>query len=236
MPPESPEHHEMEESDTSEIVEELHPAAPEFSSNPSLSSFLQQLGLADLADKFTEFGVSDSWLPLSKNLVRQLIRDPSKADSFLEFQSGFLLSEWPEDFSKRHMSFQDDCHPFETERELGTGGFGTVELVKDPITSKTYAMKVLPRPRNRKGYFKSMKMLIKEIAIMRQVKHHHCVELCASWTDVDSVSFLCSQVAEMDLEAFMSLDHRDGKQNVFLRQAVGCLCTALQNLHGRKIR
>lgn len=236
MPPKSHNNHENEDSDTIEAVGESHHAAPELSFNTRLSSFLQQLGRADLVDRCTELGFSEAWLPLSRSDVRQLTRDPTVVKSLLEFQSEFLLSKWPEDFSTRHMSFQDDCHPFESERELGAGGFGTVELVKDPITSRTYAMKVVPRRRNRKDHFKAMKTLIKEIAIMRQVKHHHCVELCASWTDVDSVSFLCSPVAEMDLGSFMSLDHKDGKRNVFLRHSIGCLCTALKYLHDHKIR
>lgn len=133
------------------------------------------------------------------------------------------------------MNFEEEPHPFIIEKELGEGAVGTVELARDPATAKCYAMKTVPRPVNPIAHMKAMKALSKEIAVMRQVKHHHCVELCASWTDFESVVLLSSPVADMDLAKFMRLD-MSSDRNTFLRQSIGCLCKAIKYLHNHKIR
>lgn len=98
-----------------------------------------------------------------------------------------------------------------------------------------YARKVIQRPVRYEGHLDTMKNFRNEVLGMRRVRHHHCVDLVASCTDMDSVIILSSPVADMDLSEFLKLD-LDPSQMEILSRSIGCITSALAYLHSLQIR
>ncbi|KAF2027428.1 kinase-like protein, partial [Setomelanomma holmii] len=80
-----------------------------------------------------------------------------------------------------------------------------------------------------------MTAFAREINVMRQVEHQHCVNFLGSYTDFDHVNILSSPIADMDLATF--LDRPIGiEQRKLLYRGISCLCNALNYLHQNNIR
>ncbi|KAI4617644.1 uncharacterized protein J4E87_008280 [Alternaria ethzedia] len=127
-----------------------------------------------------------------------------------------------------HCEFEDDEEIFEANRILGEGLVGLVEEVtvrsrKPPITC---ARKKIGRPRQLKAHGQIMAAFIREIRVMRQVDHRHCVRFIGSYTDNESVNILSSPLADMDLATF--LDNPIGDREwAILYKGIDCLCNGL---------
>ena len=80
-----------------------------------------------------------------------------------------------------------------------------------------------------------MAAFAREINVMRQVVHQHCVQSVGSYTDTDYVNILSNPIADMDLATLLdsptSLEER-----IVIFRGIGCLCNAINYLHQNKIR
>ncbi|CAN9264429.1 unnamed protein product [Alternaria alternata] len=84
-----------------------------------------------------------------------------------------------------HCEFEGDEDVFEVNRHL------------------VCARKKIARPKPLKLHQSIMTAFIREIRVMRQVDHRHCVRFLGSYTDSESVNILSTPVADMDMAAFL---------------------------------
>ncbi|KAF2111529.1 kinase-like domain-containing protein [Lophiotrema nucula] len=184
---------------------------------------------------FLDQGVNDLWFPFSKQTLRPLLNIPGEEKLFLRAQEGQFLYEWATSHSLGHRIFEDGEDILQSERILGEGGFAIVEQIVLP-GGIACVRKRIGRTRQFKAQKQLMTAFAREISIMRQVSHCHCVEFLGSYTDHDNVAIILSPVADMDLATLLDLEHLDDRQERILRQGIGCLCNALLYLHDKRIR
>jgi serine/threonine protein kinase len=136
----------------------------------------------------------------------------------------------------RHRHFKrGDVLPFQDGDILGTGTYGRVDKVLSLISYKHYARKRVYRQhafanksRNLIGDF------IREVHLLKHMKHRHVVELTGSYTDPTYFAIIMSPVADMDFSKYLETCQKDSFHT--LRTYFGCLATALQYLHSNNIR
>jgi hypothetical protein len=184
-------------------------------------------------------GTTDLWLPLSKQLLRRCL-EPHHVSEFLRLQnehlSVFLARHWMgptsgepiTDLLFNHCEFEDDEEIFEENRLLGEGMVGLVEevTVRSREPPMVCVRKKMARPKQPKAQQHIMAAFIREIRVVRQVDHRHCVHFLGSYTDIESVNILSTPVADMDLATF--LDKPGGeKEWSILYKGIDCLCNGL---------
>jgi serine/threonine protein kinase len=194
---------------------------------------------------FKSHGISDLWLPISKQTLPKILPDAQERRAFLTPQNTSLDTEiafYNESSYNRvhtisHTAIEDDEDLVVEHRALGEGAYGSVDEVSIVIgTSLTRCVrKRLGRPGPLKAQKAVMAAFAREINVMRQVVHQHCVRLLGSYTDIDHVNILSSPVADMDLATLLDRPIDDEKRVVIYR-GIGCLCNALNYLHQNKIR
>ncbi|KAI4937480.1 uncharacterized protein J4E92_002211 [Alternaria infectoria] len=193
-------------------------------------------------------GITDLWLPLSKQLLKRFLGGPNHVSEFLELQDEHLkatFARWTQPVSGEHIydmminhcEFEDDEEIFEENRLLGEGMVGLVEEVtvrsrEPPIIC---VRKKIVRPKQLKAHQQLMSAFMREINVMRQVDHRHCVHFLGSYTDNESVNILSTPVADMDLATFLDEPIGDQEWNI-LYTGIDCLCDGLSYLHENKIR
>jgi hypothetical protein len=183
--------------------------------------------------------INNLWLPLPKQTLRRLLNSSKHQSKYEQQQQGVLSKFWPTAASQRwHLAFEDGDEMLHSLKILGEGGFGLVdEVILDTRPARTVCVrKRIGRPTTLNGQKKLFEAFRREVEVMRQVSHHHCVELIGSYTDYESVSILSLPVADMDLATFLDSPDLDPAQKGILRLGIGCLCGALSYLHGKYIR
>jgi len=204
-----------------------------------LTRILSEMGVESARSALESFGITDLWLPLSKQLLKRSLIDPHHISEFLALQDGHLktiLAKWKLLVSKdfilntmfNHCEFEDDEEVFEENRLLGEGMVGLVQEVtvrsrKPPLTC---VRKKIARPKQLKAHQQIMAAFIREIKVMRQVNHRHCVRFLGSYTDNESVNILSTPVADMDLGAFLDKPIGD-REWAILYKGIDCLCNGL---------
>ncbi|KAK4985878.1 hypothetical protein LTR50_005667 [Elasticomyces elasticus] len=198
---------------------------------------LRTINCLDHLDYFIDLDFSDHWLPVTERRLPQCLR-PSQRTAFVDAQDLVLTKSMDLERGERgqHCYLQrDDLVPFDTKGVLGSGGFGQVDRVLSLISFEEYARKSVLRRRafGARGTEKATS-LIKEIQILKGLKHRHVVEFVGSYTDPKYICLIMSPVAEMDLSTY--LIHADRPKRGELRTFFGCLARALEFLHERKVR
>jgi hypothetical protein len=215
------------------------------STNPRLNHILSAINDETAQDAFQSHGISDLWLPIPRQTLRRLIGDHEKEKTFMDTQDAMIDSQshvlsWDVSrpiYGSGHASINDDEGLVEEIRALGEGAYGIVEEVTILTGSalKRCVRKRIGRPRQLKAQKAIMAAFAREIGVMRQVDHHHCVQFLGSYTDIDHVNILSSPVADMDLATFLDQSIHD-KERVILYRGLGCLCNAIHYLHQNNIR
>jgi len=204
-----------------------------------LNRILSEMAVESARSALKSLGVTDLWLPLSKQLLRRSLTDPHHISEFLRLQDEHLrvfLARWTggatgdhiPDMMFNHCEFEDDEEVFEENRLLGEGMVGLVEEVtvrsrEPPIVC---VRKKIARPKQLKAHQQIMAAFIREIRVMRQVNHRHCVRFLGSYTDNESVNILSTPVADMDLAAFLDRSIGD-REWIILYKGIDCLCNGL---------
>jgi serine/threonine protein kinase len=213
--------------------------------NPKLSYILSTLGDKSTLETFITHGISDLWLPISKQTARKLFPNSKSDGYFLQLQKSVLDAEihaLPNDLAVsnndlRHSTIGDDEDIVTEHRVLGEGAYGIVEEVSIPWQQGTMrcVRKRMGRPNPLKAQKRILAAFAREISVMRQVNYQHCARFLGSYTDFDHVNILSSPIADMDLAMF--LDQPIGvEERKFLYRGVGCLCNAINYLHQNNIR
>lgn len=217
------------------------------SANPKLDRVLAQVDDPSMRHILERHDVSDLWLPIPRQTVKRLLADERKTKAFLHAQddvldSGFqLLNNTPSlsVHAPSHTTIDDDEGLVTELRVLGEGACGIVEEVEvtamTSTTTVTCVRKRIARPRQLKALKQIMAAFAREVSVMRQVDHHHCVRFIGSYTDVDHINILSSPVADMDLATFLDLPIHDKERDILYR-GFGCLCNAINYLHQKNIR
>jgi serine/threonine protein kinase len=156
------------------------------------------------------------------------IQDEYLKVSLARYWTESALRENMADILFNHWEFEDDEDVFEENRLLGEGMVGLVEEVtvrsfEPPIVC---VRKKMARPKRLKEQQHIMAAFMREIRVMRQVDHRHCVGFLGSYTDMESVNILSTPVADMDLAAFLDKPIGDREWQI-LYKGIDCLCNVL---------
>jgi len=122
---------------------------------------------------------------------------------------------------------------FERIGLLGTGGFGTVSLERDPETGQTYALKAIS-----KGYIvesESQLSVRREKEMLGLLSSPFVVRLHTTFQDPEFIYFLLEPMLGGDLHNLM---HKQAKLFEEIRHTAmyaACICGALAHLHERHI-
>lgn len=208
-------------------------------SNSILHRILSKMGVASARVALESIGVTDLWLPLSKQLLKRSLSDPHHVSEFLKLQDEHLsvvLARWAQpasaqdihDMMFNHCGFEEDEEIFEENRLLGEGMVGLVEevTVRSQEPPLICVRKKIARPKQLKAHQQIMAAFIREVKVMRQVEHRHCVSFLGSYTDNESVNILSTPVADMDLAAFLDKPIGD-REWAILYKGIDCLCNGL---------
>jgi len=204
-----------------------------------LNHILSEMGIESARGALESLGITDLWLPLSKQLLKRSLTDPNHVSEFLRLQDEHLrsfMASWTRFVSGdgipcillNHCEFENDEEVFEENRLLGEGMVGLVEevTVRSQERPSVCVRKKIARPKQLKAHQQIMAAFIREIKVMRQVDHRHCVRFLGSYTDNESVNILSAPVADMDLATF--LDKPIGDQEwAILYKGINCLCNGL---------
>jgi serine/threonine protein kinase len=210
-----------------------------------LDRILLELGNEDAAKAFRNHRISDVWLPISKQTVRRILPDTQEQKKFLQLQDEALddeihiLDTNSAHFMERacHTSLDEEEETVTEHRVLGEGACGIVEEVSISSHQGTVrcVRKRIGRPKLLQAQKKIMVAFSREVDVMRQVNHQHCVRFLGSYTDFDHVNILSSPVADMDLATLLDRPIQM-KEREMLYRGFGCLCGAIHYLHQNNIR
>ena len=189
--------------------------------------------------------ISDLWLPMSRQTVQKLIPSKVGREAFLAAQNDLLdirVAVWEGNTVANaqdlgHSAIDDDEELIIEHRVLGEGAFGTVEEISivSGAPETRCVRKRVARPKQLKAQKSVMAAFAREISVMRQVVHQHCVQFVGSYTDTHHVNILSNPIADMDLatllDSSISLEER-----IIIFRGIGCLCNAINYLHQNKIR
>jgi hypothetical protein len=203
--------------------------------------FLSALGREDANNIKEKFEITNAWFPFPKHTLRRLLDSRGHESTFAEWQQDLLHhAHWPQAGLSQyvHVALEDADDVIEVDRPVGHGAYGYVEQVTISTVTKPVicVRKKIQRPRAIHAQQKHFSALLKEISVMRQVAHRHCVQLLGSYTDHDFMGILLLPVADMNLATFLDLPDLSDAKLQFLRQSIGCLYSALNYLHRKMIR
>ena len=126
--------------------------------------------------------------------------------------------------------------PWKYISRLGQGNCSTIEEVEtiDPAQPKTrYARKsfmVSPQSRRR-----LLSVIQNEVDILKTVRHHHVAQIHSTYCTEREFAIVMSPVAEMNLGEYLAYNSRPtGDSPIY--SWFGCLATAFDYLHERKIK
>ncbi|KAF2491629.1 kinase-like protein [Lophium mytilinum] len=208
-----------------------------WSHSPRIYIVLRRIGQLQDLDTFIDQGINDVWLPLGSNLLPRSL-SVSLRDQFLETQKMVLTKAVDMENSSlaRHAHFgKNEVFPFTEREKLGEGGYGYVDKVVSSLSGREFARK---RFRRGRGQFSNsqLKSFKNELEILKRIRHSHCVELIASYTDSKYFGIILAPVAEYNLAAFYDFLKSEPSRLRSFPTFFGCLAGALSYLHDSKIR
>ncbi|KAI9775342.1 MAG: hypothetical protein M1839_001258 [Geoglossum umbratile] len=188
---------------------------------------------SEILQRFTKAKVVDKDLPLQINRVRQVLSgEPIRLCTDFNYQQYKVVIRALK--RGQHVTYNKDFEhlPLLPLGMLGTGGFGTVEKVKDVFDDKVYARKYVKNVRGQ-----GIRGLKNEIDNLRKLDQHpHIVELVSTYTIGTELGLLLLPVAKCNLREFLATQSLRFNKGRFLNQTYGCLSVALAFLHSNSIR
>lgn len=229
----------LSDADFDHIAEVLLQAnRKEWSYRPRTYALLKMINAIDLMDDFVKDDCLDIALPYVRgNLPKSL--SPEQRDRFLEKQ-GSVMTETASiegGLKAKHANFADSAdNHLEALGELGEGGYGQVDRIRSKLSRKEYARKRLKRQETFEKNAEALKLFKREVDHLKKLKHRHLVRYIGSYTDPHYVGIIMDPVAEMNLQQFLSQSVFKPAEYVCIREAFGCLCSAIKYLHSQNVR
>ena len=211
----------------------------EWGKRPRTLVILHMIGCPEAVDGFVSQALSDIALPYSEENLPRVLKGPKRAH-FLTHQRR-VLSEQAIDLERPgslhcNIDGNADVH-FHLHRELGSGGFGTVDHVFSRLSLQPFARKRIPRGRSFKKDQDAIQMFENELKTLKALSHRHLVRLIGSYTDRKFVGLIMTPVADMDMHAYLTASKLEiPDRSIRLRRFFGCLATAVEYLHQQRIR
>lgn len=229
----------LSEADFDRIAETLLQAnREEWSYRPRTYALLRMISGTDLMDDFVKNDCLDIALPYARsNLPKSL--SPEQRDRFLEKQRSVMTetSSIEGGLKAKHANFADSAdNHLEVLGKLGEGGSGEVDRIRSKLSRKIYVRKRLKRQETFEQNAEALKLFKREVDHLKKLKHRHLVRYIGSYTDPRYVGIIMDPVAEKDLEAFLSQGMFKPAEYACIREAFGCLCSAVVYLHSQNVR
>ena len=143
--------------------------------------------------------------------------------------------------SKDIQSCDNALIPFQSlkaVRELGSGGFGTVQEVVCSDFNQTFAMKTIQRHRFGPSDAQETAAFKNEVRIMRALRalrSPHLVEFICSYTHEDRYSILMAPAAHIDLARYMRTAKTTPESQENLFRGVACLAATIKEIHSGSV-
>ncbi|KAI0445151.1 hypothetical protein F4803DRAFT_205021 [Xylaria telfairii] len=207
---------------------------------PRIYAILHSIRAVELMDDFIRENYTDFHLPFNEQTLPPFISQKEGSlnlrQAFFEIQD-YYLTDVKDIESKEsiHLTLPDsgDAY-FISERPLGHGSYGGVDLVFSRLSTAMFARKRVLRVR---GSEQSQKYLVQELRELKELKHRHLVQIIGSYTDPQYIAYLMTPVADRTLEHFLNTSQplKSSDKDV-LRPFYGCLAGAMNYLYAHHIR
>ncbi|KAG9238839.1 kinase-like domain-containing protein [Amylocarpus encephaloides] len=119
-------------------------------------------------------------------------------------------------------------------RSCGTGGFSSVEVVKDS-SGELYALKRIQRSRNFKEAMDQMRYVTMELEVIKKIRYRnpHFISFVCGYTEEYHIGIIMQPVADFDMGKFLDSFwiRKIVNDDELLAGFFGCLATALAYLH-----
>ncbi|KAH7346974.1 kinase-like domain-containing protein [Pyrenochaeta sp. MPI-SDFR-AT-0127] len=205
---------------------------------PRTYAVLRMIDRLDVMDNFIEQDLRDIHFPYTERRLPVCLSEIADRLRFIEAQDHVLTAARDvEDIeSKVHRNLKNSGDEmFYFVVNLGRGGFGYVDRVRSRLSLNEFALKRSMRGKMFSKDKSALRVFVDELNILKRLSHPHLVQYVGSYTDPKWVGILMTPVAECDLRIFLDREQATQHQN-FLRQAYGCLITAVHYLHQNRIR
>ncbi|TGJ79012.1 hypothetical protein E0Z10_g9757 [Xylaria hypoxylon] len=206
---------------------------------PRLYAILHNIQAIEYMDDFIREHITDFNLPFNEQTLPQFIGEKEGANlriAFFAIQDYYLTDVKDIESEKSlHLTLpvSGDTY-FISQRPLGQGSFGGVDLVFSRLSTDSFARKRVLRSR---GSEQPQKYLIQELRELRRLSHQHLVQIVGSYTDTEYIAYLMKPVASSTLEQFLNTPQPlRSDENDLLRPFYGCLAGAMNYLYTHRIR
>ncbi|KAL8834145.1 MAG: hypothetical protein Q9170_003892 [Blastenia crenularia] len=216
----------------------LHADLEAWSFRPRTYAVLKMINAANLMDDFVKVGCLDIAFPYRRGHLPKSL-SPEQLDHFLEKQNRVMTKTASIEggLEAKHANFADDAdNHLEVLNELGDGGTGVVDRIRSKLSRKIYARKRLKREETFEQNLDALKLFKREVSHLKKLRHRHLVRYVGSYTDPQHVGIIMDPVADMDLKTFLSQSAFNTAEYDCIREAFGCLCSAIIYLHRQSIR
>ncbi|KAI5117858.1 hypothetical protein M0805_007701 [Coniferiporia weirii] len=122
---------------------------------------------------------------------------------------------------------------YDIGNELGRGSFATVMRAVNRTTGRTYAIKMIHRNKFRSASEGSVKLFLREVAILEQLEHPNICYLKETFQDESSINLVLEYVEGGDMLDYII--SRDGISEDESRSFTYQLCDALKYIHAKGI-
>lgn len=204
---------------------------------PRTYTVLRLIDRIDAMDDFVLNDFLDIQLPYTERRLPEILKGSSR-HTFLEKQAVVLTGANELELERgrhRHLNVDGDTF-FTILSHLGAGKYGRVDRVRSKLSLEEYARKRIARSRTFSRGTAGMRIFENELSHLKRLRHHHLVTFIGSYTDPRWVAMLMTPVADCDLHAFLRQTRFGPPEMSMLRRFFGCLCSAVQYLHGQKCR
>ncbi|KAF2233608.1 kinase-like protein [Viridothelium virens] len=212
----------------------------EWSIRPRTFAILRMINAVDLMDEFVQKNCLDIALPYSSGNIPQSLSSKQKA-LFLKSQSSVMNKEAQSiegGATAKHANFLEsvDRRHLECHERHGKGGTGEVHRVVSKLSGRVYVRKRLKRRETFEASVAALNFFKQKVGIMKQLKHRHLIRYIGSYTDPEYVGILMAPVGDMDFKVFLSQKSLLSYDYACIREAFGCLCSAIMYMHSEKKR
>ena len=229
----------LSDADFDHIAEILLQAnREEWSYRPRTYVLLKMINAVNLMDDFVKDECLDIALPYVRGNVPKSL-SPEQRDHFLKKQESVMTETASIEggLKAKHANFADSAdNHLETLGPLAEGGYGKVDKIRSKLSRKIYARKRLERQETFEQSAEALKLFKREVDHLKKLKHRHLVRYIGSYTDPQYVGIIMDPLAEKDLSDFLNQSEFKPAEYVCIREAFGCLCSAIIYLQSQNVR